>query len=67
MAFSKDIQMSQTIGPARTVVHRPTNGRVWGGDQTIRFAVCQSMLGLLLAAFSEKGVVAILMGEDEER
>jgi AraC family transcriptional regulator of adaptative response/methylated-DNA-[protein]-cysteine methyltransferase len=34
-------------------------------DEIIRYAICQSWLGATLAAVSESGVVAILLGDDE--
>jgi AraC family transcriptional regulator of adaptative response/methylated-DNA-[protein]-cysteine methyltransferase len=36
------------------------------GDEEIRFLVGKSSLGLMLVASSSKGLVSILMGEDEE-
>jgi AraC family transcriptional regulator, regulatory protein of adaptative response / methylated-DNA-[protein]-cysteine methyltransferase len=42
----------------------PSRYRAGGADEHIRFAVGQSSLGAILVASSDKGVVAILMGED---
>jgi AraC family transcriptional regulator of adaptative response/methylated-DNA-[protein]-cysteine methyltransferase len=42
----------------------PSRYRAGGADEDIRFAVGQSSLGAILVASSEKGVAAILMGED---
>jgi len=44
----------------------PTQYRTGGTDEEIRFAVGQSSLGAILVASSEKGVVAILIGDDPE-
>ena len=44
----------------------PTAYRAGGPAETIRFAVGQSALGPVLAARSDKGVCAILMGEDPD-
>jgi AraC family transcriptional regulator of adaptative response/methylated-DNA-[protein]-cysteine methyltransferase len=44
----------------------PTKYRAGGPDEDIRFAVGQSSLGAILAASSDKGVAAILMGDDPE-
>lgn len=42
----------------------PSRYRAGGADEDIRFAVGQSSLGAILVASSDKGVAAILMGED---
>ncbi|WP_420145159.1 bifunctional DNA-binding transcriptional regulator/O6-methylguanine-DNA methyltransferase Ada [Sphingobium sp.] len=42
----------------------PTQFRSGGACEIIRFAVGQSMLGAILVASSERGVVAILLGDD---
>jgi AraC family transcriptional regulator of adaptative response/methylated-DNA-[protein]-cysteine methyltransferase len=42
----------------------PSRYRSGGTDEDIRFAVGQSSLGAILVASSDKGVAAILMGED---
>ena len=42
----------------------PTDYRAGGVDATIRFAVGECSLGSILAASSEKGVCAILIGDD---
>ena len=44
----------------------PTKYRAGGRDEELRFAVGQTSLGALLAASSEKGVAAILLGDDPE-
>jgi AraC family transcriptional regulator of adaptative response/methylated-DNA-[protein]-cysteine methyltransferase len=44
----------------------PTRYRAGGANETIRFAVGISSLGALLVACSDKGVAAILLGEDPE-
>jgi AraC family transcriptional regulator of adaptative response/methylated-DNA-[protein]-cysteine methyltransferase len=44
----------------------PSRYRAGGTDEDIRFAVGQSSLGAILVASSDKGVAAILMGEDPE-
>ncbi len=45
----------------------PSRYRAGGPDEAIRFAVGQSSLGAILVASSQKGIAAILMGEDPER
>lgn len=45
---------------------RPQRYRAGGGGETIRFAVGESTLGAILAASSERGVCAILLGDDPE-
>jgi AraC family transcriptional regulator, regulatory protein of adaptative response / methylated-DNA-[protein]-cysteine methyltransferase len=42
----------------------PTQYRSGGANEVIRFAVGQSSLGAILVASSEKGVAAILLGDD---
>ncbi len=42
----------------------PTNYRAGGSNSEIRFAVGESTLGAILVARSERGVCAILMGDD---
>jgi AraC family transcriptional regulator of adaptative response/methylated-DNA-[protein]-cysteine methyltransferase len=44
----------------------PSKYRAGGTDEEIRFAVGQSSLGAILVASSDKGVAAILMGDDPE-
>jgi AraC family transcriptional regulator of adaptative response/methylated-DNA-[protein]-cysteine methyltransferase len=44
----------------------PTRFRTGGINEIIRFAVAESSLGSVLAASSEKGVVAILIGDDPD-
>ena len=44
----------------------PTRYRAGGKHETIRFAVGEASLGSILVASSDKGVVAILMGEDPD-
>jgi AraC family transcriptional regulator of adaptative response/methylated-DNA-[protein]-cysteine methyltransferase len=44
----------------------PSKYRGGGPDEDIRFAVGQSSLGAILVASSDKGVAAILMGDDPE-
>ncbi len=44
----------------------PRRFRAGGADEDIRFAVGQSSLGAILVASSEKGVVAILIGDDPD-
>lgn len=45
----------------------PTRYRAGGADEEIRFAIAGTSLGALLVAASEKGVCAILMGDDPEK
>ena len=45
----------------------PGRFKAGGLNETIRFAVGQSSLGAILAASSETGVVAILLGDDPDR
>ncbi len=44
----------------------PSRYRAGGADEEIRFAVGQSSLGAILVASSQRGVAAILMGDDPE-
>jgi AraC family transcriptional regulator of adaptative response/methylated-DNA-[protein]-cysteine methyltransferase len=44
----------------------PTRYRAGGMDEEIRFAIAETSLGALLVAASEKGVCAILMGDNPE-
>ncbi|MCW7540214.1 bifunctional DNA-binding transcriptional regulator/O6-methylguanine-DNA methyltransferase Ada [Aquabacterium sp. A7-Y] len=44
----------------------PTAWRAGGSDAEIRFAIGQSSLGAILVAQSERGVCAILLGDDPE-
>jgi AraC family transcriptional regulator of adaptative response/methylated-DNA-[protein]-cysteine methyltransferase len=44
----------------------PSRYRAGGADEDIRFAVGQSSLGAILVASSDKGVAAILMGDDPD-
>jgi AraC family transcriptional regulator of adaptative response/methylated-DNA-[protein]-cysteine methyltransferase len=44
----------------------PSDFRAGGADAVIRFAIGQSSLGAVLVAMSEKGVCAILIGDDPE-
>jgi AraC family transcriptional regulator of adaptative response/methylated-DNA-[protein]-cysteine methyltransferase len=45
---------------------KPSSYRAGGADEEIRFAVGESSLGSVLVASSEKGVVAILLGDEPE-
>jgi len=45
----------------------PTRYRAGGVDEEIRFAIAETSLGALLVAASEKGVCAILMGDNPEK
>ena len=45
----------------------PTRYRAGGADEEIRFAIAETSLGALLVAASEKGVCAILLGDDPEK
>jgi AraC family transcriptional regulator of adaptative response/methylated-DNA-[protein]-cysteine methyltransferase len=45
----------------------PTQYRVGGTNEEIRFAVGQTSLGAILVASSKKGVAAILLGDDPEK
>lgn len=45
----------------------PSNYRAGGADEDIRFAIAKTSLGALLVAASEKGVCAILLGDDPEK
>lgn len=51
---------------ARDLGMQPAQYRAGGRDSTIRFAVAQCTLGALLVAASEKGVCAILLGDDPD-
>ncbi len=44
----------------------PTRYRAGGAGEAIRFAVGQSTLGAILVASSDKGIAAILLGEDPD-
>ena len=44
----------------------PTRFRAGGADENLRFAVGQCTLGAILVASSDKGVAAILLGDDPE-
>lgn len=44
----------------------PSKYRAGGADEDIRFAVGQSSLGAILVASSDKGVAAILIGDDPQ-
>lgn len=44
----------------------PTRYRAGGADEDLRFAVGQSSLGAILVASSDKGVAAILIGDDPD-
>lgn len=44
----------------------PSRYKSGGGGEEIRFAIAKTSLGALLVAASEKGVCAILLGEDAE-
>ncbi|MEQ1775922.1 MAG: bifunctional DNA-binding transcriptional regulator/O6-methylguanine-DNA methyltransferase Ada [Burkholderiales bacterium] len=44
----------------------PTNYRAGGADTEIRFAIGECFLGSILVAASERGVCAILMGDDPD-
>ena len=45
----------------------PSRYRAGGVDEEIRFAIAETSLGALLVAASEKGVCAILMGDNPEK
>jgi len=45
----------------------PTRYRAGGVDEEIRFAIAETSLGALLVAASQKGVCAILMGDNPEK
>jgi AraC family transcriptional regulator, regulatory protein of adaptative response / methylated-DNA-[protein]-cysteine methyltransferase len=45
----------------------PTHYRAGGANENLKFAVGQCSLGAILVASSNKGVVAILLGDDPER
>ena len=45
----------------------PTAYRAGGADTAIRFAIGECSLGSILVAQSDRGVCAILMGDDAER
>jgi AraC family transcriptional regulator of adaptative response/methylated-DNA-[protein]-cysteine methyltransferase len=45
----------------------PSRYRAGGADTTIRFAIGECSLGSILVAASERGVCAILLGDDPER
>ena len=45
----------------------PSNYRAGGTDEEIRFAIAKTSLGALLVAASDKGVCAILLGDDPEK
>jgi AraC family transcriptional regulator of adaptative response/methylated-DNA-[protein]-cysteine methyltransferase len=45
----------------------PTRYRAGGADETLRFAVGPCSLGAVLVALSDRGVAAILLGDDPER
>ncbi len=51
---------------ARRLGMTPTDYRRGGADAVIRFAVGQCSLGSILVAMSDRGVCAILMGDDPE-
>jgi AraC family transcriptional regulator of adaptative response/methylated-DNA-[protein]-cysteine methyltransferase len=53
----------RTLGYAR---HEPKNYRGGGTGATIRFAIGECSLGSILVAASEKGVCAIIMGDDPD-
>ncbi|CAM5230204.1 bifunctional DNA-binding transcriptional regulator/O6-methylguanine-DNA methyltransferase Ada [Rhodanobacter lindaniclasticus] len=44
----------------------PSNYRAGGVDSTIRFAIAECSLGAILVAQSERGVCAILLGDDPD-
>ena len=44
----------------------PTNFRAGGKDMQLRFAIGQCSLGAILVAASDKGIAAILLGDDPE-
>ena len=45
----------------------PSRSRAGGADAEIRFAIAKTSLGALLVAASDKGVCAILLGDDPEK
>ena len=50
----------------RLIGMKPTRFRAGGAGETIRFAVGECSLGSILVAATDKGVCAILLGEDPE-
>ena len=53
-------------GSSRMLGMKPKEYREGGAGNTIRFAIAESSLGPVLIASSEKGVCAILMGDDPD-
>src|ERR1700722_8790020 len=53
-------------GSSRMLGMKPKQYREGGAGNTIRFAIAECSLGSILVASSEKGVCAILMGDDPE-
>src|SRR5262249_20212508 len=53
-------------GSSRMLGMKPKEYREGGAGNTIRFAIAESSLGSVLVASSEKGVCAILMGDDPD-
>lgn len=45
----------------------PTKYRAGGADEVIKFAVGQTSLGAVLVASTEKGIAAILLGDDPDK
>ena len=53
-------------GSSKMLGMKPKEYREGGSGNTIRFAIAECSLGSILVASSEKGVCAILMGDDPE-
>src|ERR1700756_4085510 len=53
-------------GSSKMLGMKPKEYREGGAGNTIRFAIAESSLGSVLVASSEKGVCAILLGDDPE-
>jgi AraC family transcriptional regulator of adaptative response/methylated-DNA-[protein]-cysteine methyltransferase len=53
-------------GSSKALGMTPTNFRAGGTDASIRFAVGECSLGSILVAASDKGICAILLGDDSE-
>jgi AraC family transcriptional regulator of adaptative response/methylated-DNA-[protein]-cysteine methyltransferase len=53
-------------GSSKMLGMKPKEYREGGAGNTIRFAIAECSLGSILVASSEKGVCAILMGDDPE-
>src|SRR6202048_627643 len=53
-------------GSSKMLGMKPKEYREGGAGNTVRFAIAESSLGSILVASSEKGVCAILMGDDPD-